>query len=167
MWCCHGEGGLRHNRVIVLRGRGGLIRETVCSLTVTLPVPVPTALPPTEIQTHPLAEGPACTGPRHHGNHNTHLFHLLLLLLPFHADPQGQDHFCFFSENCEFTLIYLKFQLPFILLHSLLCWKKIFLTSCFEMKHQIRVKILPLAALTAATNNYFTCQPVWFILLIN
>lgn len=70
MWCCHGEGGLRHNSVIVLWGRGGPIRETDCSLTVTLPALVPTALPPTETQTHPPAEGPICTGPYCHGNQN-------------------------------------------------------------------------------------------------
>lgn len=85
MWCCHGEGGLRHNSAIVLRGRGGPIRETDCSLTVTLPALMPTALPPTETQTHPLAEGPACTGPYRHGN-QSRLQCIFHTLHPPHVD---------------------------------------------------------------------------------
>lgn len=65
---CHGKGVLRHNTAIVHWGRGGPIRKTDCSLTVTLPALVPTALPPTERWPHPPAEGPGCTGPYCHRN---------------------------------------------------------------------------------------------------
>lgn len=109
MWCCHGEGGLRHNSAIVLRGRGGPIRETDCSPTVTLPAPVPTALPPTEIQTHPLAKGPACTGPYHHGNQNRRqcLFHTS----SSNGNPQDQGTL-FFQNSLP---NYLKFWMLSVL----------------------------------------------------
>lgn len=103
MWCCHGEGGLRHNSAIVLRGRGGPIRETDCSLTVTLPALMPTALPPTETQTHPLAEGPACTGPYRHGN-QSRLQCIFHTLHPHSCGyDQDQGHVWSFVRKCEFT----------------------------------------------------------------
>ncbi|CAB1435577.1 unnamed protein product [Pleuronectes platessa] len=58
-------GGLRHNSVIVLCD-GGPIRETDCSLAVTLPAPVPTALPPTEALDAPTGRrGHPARGPDH------------------------------------------------------------------------------------------------------
>ncbi|KAI9536972.1 hypothetical protein NQZ68_029100 [Dissostichus eleginoides] len=46
--------------------------------------PVPTVFPPTERQTHPLAEGPTCTGPYRHGNHNRLHFPYIAFLMTQH-----------------------------------------------------------------------------------